>query len=378
MLGDKYIAIDMGSYSTKVILATKKGKKISVLNSITYKTPKGTVSDGGIIDSTKVKEELEFQLKKNKIRCKNVLFTIGSSATIIRNVILPATAKKEMQSMIRYELEKHVPIRLDEYIVEYEIVNKFKDNDVDKIEALAVLLPKNIIDAYWKLAIEMKLKPIGLTTHYNAIKSLFRGNLLASNKEASDASEIVYSSNELLNSCISVNNAPEKSTIALVEIGHEHVICNIIENGKFKAYRMISAGGRNVAVTIANALNISVEEVEKRKLYVKRTQNKESINTTEEKVIEEATKNSMGNLIDQVQRFFTFQERSRAIEGIDRILIYGGCAYFDGIVDEFKRVTEIHTEILSFSKNVRFTLQDINKDQNLFHNTIGIVNNTGR
>jgi len=141
---------------------------------------------------------------------------------------------------------------------------------------------------------------------------------------------------------------------------------------------MISAGGRNVAVTIANALNISVEEVEKRKLYVKRTQNKESINTTEEKVIEEVTKNSMGNLIDQVQRFFTFQERSRAIEGIDRILIYGGCAYFDGIVDEFKRVTEIHTEILSFSKNVRFTLQDINKDQNLFHNTIGIVNNTGR
>ena len=66
MLGDKYIAIDMGSYSTKVILATKKGKKISVLNSFTYKTPKGMLSDGEIVDNAKVKEELEFQLKKIK------------------------------------------------------------------------------------------------------------------------------------------------------------------------------------------------------------------------------------------------------------------------------------------------------------------------
>ncbi|MGV8145077.1 MAG: pilus assembly protein PilM [Alkaliphilus sp.] len=389
MLGDKYISVDMGTHTTKVIWAVKKGKKVSVLKHFAYKTPKGAISDGAIVSFEKVKAELQIQLGKQKIRCKKVLFSVGTSSTILRKVTLPVANKKELSALIRYELEKHVPIKLDEYLLDYEIVRRFKDEGINKIDVVAILIQKKIVDAYWELALSMRLKPIGLATHQNSIKSLYSG--------------------------------PTKSTAALIDIGHEHTICNIIKDGEFIAYKTIAIGGRSVALAIANVLNISTEEVEKRKLYSKQPKIIEKKESTDDKAVEdaiaalakalnvsvddidkntiyqsqsvvvkedprklekeqikEAIEKTVENLATQIQRFLLFQEKSKVIKRTDKILLYGGCTYLDDIVANIKEFTGIQTELLDLNDSVVFSLSDNDKNQNLFHNTISIMKNIGR
>ena len=99
--------------------------------------------------------------------------------TIIRDIELPFSNKKDLSSLIKFEVEEYLPISLEDYFIEYKLIDKYKIDETDKVMILLAALPKVIVNGYFKLLKELNLKPLALDIHPNSINKLIKTHIAA-------------------------------------------------------------------------------------------------------------------------------------------------------------------------------------------------------
>ncbi len=343
MFSHNVVSIDIGSKNIKIVEGKKEESSIRIKKNIILPTPQNAFEDGNILDIHHLKEAIKDALKEEKIKSKKVIFTVQSTSIITREFILPFAKEKEIENMIYFEIEQFLPISLEDYIIQYKILEEFVEDNVKKSRIFIAAMYKKMAESYLSLSKELNLMPQALDLNSNAIWKLFS---LKKERE-------------------------ENKTIAIIDMGYNYLNLNIISKGISQFSRLIPLGGKEVDIGIANRMNLSLEEAEENK--IKNTKLDEIGNELKDNELNNIVKYAVDNWIEDIQRIFQYYKSRSTGNTIDYIYIYGGSSNITGLSEYISSTLNIQT--YKVDKMTKITLKKKVKDRNieLYLNAVGAI-----
>lgn len=320
----KYISIDIGSKSIKIIEGSSDKKNINIIKAVSVNTPANSMSEGNIIDYENIRNVIKQTIAKNGIKIKNVVFSINTTSLITRTIELPVVkSSDETIQMIRFELEQFLPVVLDEYKIVFRVIKNYVEDGVKKGSYLINAVPTKLIDDYRKLSDDLGLRLQSIDLSFNAL-------------------ERVFSIGRTIND---VKIEKDKAYYVL-EFGHKSIIFNVISNGNNLFTRTINLGGSDIDVGIENMFEVNSENAEKIK-HKFSTLDKSEIETEEEKFVNNIIETNLSSWINEIRRLIQyFNSRNKGIE-IDNLFIYGGSSNINSIDKYFSEALELESQIIN-------------------------------
>jgi type IV pilus assembly protein PilM len=323
------ISIDIGTHAIKIVVGKTKKNNVTIYDAFTIPTPAEAYRDGYIKNKETLKKVIHNILSKYKIKAKEAICSVESSTTITRELILPHAKPEELGEMVRFEIEQYLPIRFDEYLIEYKILEEFQEDNIKKLRVLVVVLPKEIVEGYLSLIRRLKLKPIILDIHANAIARTFGSNFM-----------------------INGTKYELDKTVTLIDIGYEYMNIAIIDKGILRFNRLVQQGGKDVDTNIANAFNLSLMDAEKRKFehgdLEKYVESYSSAN-----MLNELIQSNVDVWIQEIERIFQYYTSRERGNRIDEIYLYGGSSNIPNLATYINSRINIPTFKIDTMSNIK-------------------------
>lgn len=265
-------ALDIGSFQVKALQAVYENGSIKTLLPGCGKT---------ILDAISVFPESP----------KRVNISVSGQAVIIRYIEMPKMSKEELASALQFEAEKHIPVGLNEVVLDFHILEEVKDN---KLRLLLVACKKELINSRIEL-----LKNLNIAINIIDIDSLALAN------------SFLYSANHF----------SEDNIFALINIGAKFTNLHILSKDNSYLIRDISGAGDEITRIISEKLAIPAKEAEALKC---------DIPLGKEAQIAELVEPVIENIAQELQMSFDYLDNSYG-KAVDKIFISGGSCNLKGI-----------------------------------------------
>ena len=242
-MGGKVVAIDIGSKNIHMAEGMYKAGVLEIDRLAEFPTPTNSFIEGRIEDRDAMKEAIRAGLTQNKIRAGNVILAVQGTSVITRELVLPEVKNQQLPGMIKYEMEQFIPDAISGYAMESRVLAAVTEDGVKKLRIRAAAMPKDIAEGYYSLIRELKLRPVALDIHLNAVSKLFKGNLQINSETFSS-----------------------ERTVALIDFGHRNTVINILSGGILEFSRTVSYGSRDLDAALAGYYDIPAEKAEQKKI----------------------------------------------------------------------------------------------------------------
>ncbi|MFA6306307.1 MAG: pilus assembly protein PilM [Patescibacteria group bacterium] len=298
------IGLDISDLSLKLVqLNNRRGKiKIQALSKLNLAQ--------GIIVNGEIKNKLELikAIKKiisdplyGKTISEEVVACLPESKTFIK-LIEVEKSPNPLADIIGSEIEKHVPLALNEIYFDWQIIEEL----ADKYFVLIGAAPKNIVNQYTDLLDEAKLSPIALEIEPLAIcRCLLK-------EETSNLKITTFG-----------NNAKTDASLnyGLIDIGANHT-CMIFYSGNAILFTVsMPITGEEITSKISRSLNLTKEQADKAKIICGLDENKAN------GVIKDILADNLKNLVEKIKEAISFYENYFHQRGpLNKILLCGGGA----------------------------------------------------
>lgn len=144
---DKYLGIDIGDSSLKMVELTKRGKKIALSNyGLADTIPNFKFSQSEDVDylaKAIVKLKNDLGIRTNKATVSLSSFSVFSSVININNY-----DKKKLNERIIEEARKVVPLPLEEMVLDWKIIPNKEDEPSNNIKIFLTGSPKKLVKKY--------------------------------------------------------------------------------------------------------------------------------------------------------------------------------------------------------------------------------------
>lgn len=343
------LSFDIGAHSIKILVGKRDKDMILLDKASTVPIPADVYQDGQIQDMQKLKDVIEVTLQTNKIRTKSVVCTLESSSIITREIVLPLVKAQELREMIGYEIQQYLPIELDQYIIQYRLLEELKEGGAKHANILVAALPRLIVEKYLSLLESLNMKPVALDIHSNAVTKLL------------DTAHQINKGETIAN-----------KTIAVIDIGHQQMNVTLIDNGNFKFNRLLNMGGKDIEQNLINFLDISLEQARIKKLEAKDISAGVGDYSDESRMLN-IIKSSIDTWIDEIERVFKYHMTRHTGNKIDTIYLYGGSTNQAGIEQYMEEVFNIPTRTIKSISNINTSNIKGNIDITRYINALGAM-----
>lgn len=298
----KVVAFDIGNKTTKIVEGIYYKENLTINKFIEVATPKGVILDGAIVNQEALISKLKQVLSENSITAKEGICTNNSTSIINRELTIPQVEADEIETVVRYEIQQYLPINLDDYVLQTNILGEEEFQDSKKLSVRAIAYPEKMARGYYELLEALNLKPYALDVNYNAL-------------------------NKLINYIDAINEYEynSKESVVFIDMGATSLDVNIYNEGILQFTRIIKTGGTDLNEILVEVLNLSEDEIEQ---YKERNINlKEDRLDTQNKVII----NEIDDWIDKIEKVIQFYKNKNMGIGVDKIFIYGGTSKIKGL-----------------------------------------------
>lgn len=343
------LSIDIGSDNIKMVTGRQQGPNLLISSVHMFPTPQHSFQDGRITDMDAIKNEIGKAISSNNIKAKKVIFTIDSTSIIRRELELPVVKPEEMDSMVRFEIEQYLPIIMSEYVIEYKVQEEFTDENIKKARILVAALPSSIAEDFLQLVKELKLSPHALDINSNSISKLFATkNMINGEGYGLD------------------------KTVAFIDFGYSSINLNIISKGITKFSRLITNGGNDIDVNIANSFNLDVRQAENKKMAECNLQQGQEGNVSSS-MINDMIRMTVDSWVQDIQRLFQYYTSRGNLNRIDEIYIYGGSSNLKGLVGYLNSSLNIPAFKISSINNIKLGKLANTVELEYYLNAIGAI-----
>lgn len=326
------VAMDIGSNTIKIAVGKYFKDKLSIAKLIDLPTPEGAIIDGKVSNKQVLADMIQFSLKDNGIRVKDAICTTNSSLIINRDIVIPKVEEEEMETVIRYEIQQYLPINLDDYIIQFIVLDEIIDDVGAKLKVNVISYPERMAYGYYELLTSIELNPYILDVTYNSL-------------------------NKLANYSEGTNGEVLGGTVAFVDMGATSINVTIFKNGKLDFTRMIKSGGDNIDYALSQSLNMSAKSTESIKV-----EKANLIDIQDEDAINKTIKQVIDDILDELERILQFYRNKTVGNNIDKIFIYGGSSNIKGIAPYMEEKLNIAIEKITDLKNVEIASKAINEE----------------
>ena len=294
------VAFEIGSKHIKIVEGKYSKDKLSIYKMGQVETPMASIEDGAIIDERALVNTLQVAINQFGIKSKDAVVTSNSSSIIDREIIIPAVDESEMESVIKYEIQQYLPINLDEYIVEYVVIDKLVDSEGPKLKVNVISYPKDIVNGYYKLIKSLGLNPYVLDVTYNSLK-------------------------KIVNHTGMIKNGGQTGTVAFVDMGATSINVTIFKRGQLDFTRIIKSGGETIDQALSSRLDMSIKSTESMKM-----DKGNLLDIQDDDEVNVIIKETVDEMIGELEQILQFASNKNG-ENVDEVVIYGGASKLRGL-----------------------------------------------
>ena len=295
------VVFEIGSKHIKIVEGKYSKDKLSIYKMGQVETPMASIEDGAIIDERALVNALQVAINQLGIKSKDAVVTSNSSSIIDREIIIPAVDESEMESVIKYEIQQYLPINLDEYIVEYVVIDKLVDSEGPKLKVNVISYPKDIVNGYYKLIKSLGLNPYVLDVTYNSLKKIVNHTGMIK------------------------NGGQVTGTVAFVDMGATSINVTIFKRGQLDFTRIIKSGGETIDQALSSRLDMSIKSTESMKM-----DKGNLLDIQDDDEVNVIIKETVDEMIGELEQILQFASNKNG-ENVDEVVIYGGASKLRGL-----------------------------------------------
>lgn len=166
----KAISIEIGYSLTRVCEVDYKTKAHKIYKSFTIPTNAGMINDGVLTISPEYVESLRSALSANRIKAKQVVFTITSSRIASREVVIPFVKENRIADVVNANATDYFPVDLSQYQLAYSILGTIGETkNAQQYKLLVMAMPSALLSGYYDLAKALKLEVVAIDYAGNSI-----------------------------------------------------------------------------------------------------------------------------------------------------------------------------------------------------------------
>ncbi len=305
-----FVGIDIGSESAKVVQLRKEQERAILETYGELKTAqyfkRAAGAGGGFLRflDQDIADMLKDLLTESIVTTDQAVLSIPATSSFITVIDLPLMSRDEVKAAIPFEAKRYVPIPTAEVVMDWEIIEE--DETIKRTRALLVVVPKEVINKYKRIAELAKL----------------------------DIKAIEIESFALVRSLV----GRDRGVAGIVNLGAQSTTVTVADNRIIHLQSNIGRGSREVSTILARSLSIEEERAETVKKEV-------GLSTKpEEKEIADIIMPIVDTLFGEVERAFAVYNRAN-IRKVERIILSGGGASMAGLVDYVSKKVGLETTL---------------------------------
>ena len=221
---------------------------------------------------------------------------IPTSRTFSRMFTVPAKAEKTLADAVEIEVDQYIPIPMSSLYVDYEIIERNKEN----LTVIMSAVPKVLVDSCMAACLAANLRPIMIEPGINSV-----ARVLETTEEG---------------------HLPT----LIVDIGPASTDIAVLDGGAIRVSGGVGIGGNTFTLDIAKKLNVALENAHQLKVL-----NGLSSGPRQAK-ISSALSPSLQRIVTEVRKVIRYyNERLNDDRKIEQVLVVGGGSNVPGIGDYF-------------------------------------------
>jgi type IV pilus assembly protein PilM len=321
------LGVDIGSHSVKVVRLEAAKDNIKILGFGIERVVEKNFRDA-----------LSKALVKTKVVAgESVVVAVTGQGVVSRYVDMPLMSRSELESSMKFEIEKYVPFNLSEVSAAYDVVYELKDKA--KMSVLIAAAKNELLQKKCNLMREMNVNVRVVDLDCLAL--------------ANFSTEFVMSKEK-------------KYCVCVVQIGKTVCHINILVDGLPHLSRDIFIGGDDLTKKMSETLNLDYAEAEKLK------------NDPLERLQEfmGVWETPLNNLAEEIRISLDYFE-ARTNRAVDKIFITGGSSRLSGIDNFLNHILSVEVKPLSFVDRLNFDAavnrEDFKLNSDLMSVSIGLA-----
>jgi type IV pilus assembly protein PilM len=291
---DNLLGLDIGSHSVKMVQVDARNKPYKLMNLGLIPLPAEAVAEGRIIKSELVAKAIQQLAGHLKIKERFVAASISGYEVMIKKIELPMMTTVELNNRMQAELGQYIPFNIEEVHVDYQVLDFVKDRQ-NQMEVMLVAAKKDSINDHVNLLKLAELQPLVVDVDFFAL---------------SNAYEAAYGTSD--------------ENVAVMDIGANKTLLDIIRRGVPIFTRGISIGGSQITANIREALRGSDEEAERIKLG-------EASDKLPAQEMEEIFVSLTRDWVREFRRAFDFFYSNFPDSKIEKVFLCGGSCRIPGL-----------------------------------------------
>ena len=171
----RILSVEIGNTITRICEMDFRTKNPKVYKYFCIPTPQGALEDGFVRDSAAMTAALKRTMAENKIKTKQVVFTVTSSKIVTREITVPPMKEAQVGSYVRTNANEYFPIDLSGYEIAHVVLGIDQAGaGGNSFRVLAIAAGKDLILGYSKLANEAGLRFTSMDYTGNSIYQIMK------------------------------------------------------------------------------------------------------------------------------------------------------------------------------------------------------------
>lgn len=166
----KILSVEIGNSLTRICEMDFRTKNPKVYKYVSVPTPERVVEDGFLTGTPEFAAVVKKALNANKIKTKQVVFSVTSSKIATREVMLPVVKTNQIDGMIKANASDYFPIDLSEYELAHLVLGTVKaEGQADRFRVMVMAAGKNLVAGYENFAQLCGLQLVSLDHSGNSV-----------------------------------------------------------------------------------------------------------------------------------------------------------------------------------------------------------------
>lgn len=161
----------------KIVLVEGQVNKgiITVNHVLQTEIPKGTIVESEIANTTVVLEALQRMIRESGIKTKKATTTLDIGNMLLRDFEVPDGKQDEVMGMVKSEMVQNYAAATSD-VVQFKKIGEVTEDGRKRIRVRATSISSHIVEQYYEILKQLKLKPIAMDSNANAMEKLIKGN----------------------------------------------------------------------------------------------------------------------------------------------------------------------------------------------------------
>ncbi len=315
------IGLDIGSSSLKEVelRPLRKGGYELVSIGMEEISP-DCIVDGVIISKLPVSEAIGRIFSQHGIVNDRVMTSISGHSVIVKKIGLPVQSDEDLAESIRWEAEQYIPFDIADVNLDYQVLGE--NSSTGNLDVLLVAVKKDKITDFSSVIKMAGKSPVLVDVDAFALQNAY---------------ELNY-------------DPSEQNTVALLDVGANTMTINIVSGTDFLFTRDVGVGGHQYTEFLQKEFNLNYSQAQS----LKQGDEIEGIDETEVKgVIDSVTE----IICLEIQKTYDFFKSTTTVDHIDRMIVSGGVAHTNGLIEALTSRFEIPTEKFNAFRNIKYDPQ---------------------